>query len=391
MKQGKIKGWLGLLFMALVLFLPIGTLRPNRILPGTTFHLYSLLKEPMAWAFVVLGLILMAFLWSLVIKGGKYTPALDVFPWILTLLPASLLTAIAKYETIEVVYDPEVVRISLSSGFWLGLMGTILILSTGKRKGFLFLLTFLFLLVPPLLGWTPHLALLKEFLIIKPTFFMELQRHLVLALVSVLLAILPGILLGYGCYRFQRGREWILATVNFFQVAPTLSLLALVMIPLTLLSQAYPVLADWGIRGIGFAPAFIVLFCYCLLPITANTYAGFDQVEQEVTESAVAMGMKSNQVFWKVLFPLAFPVILSGVRTAVTQNLGNTILAGLIGGGGMGALIFLGLSQSASDLVILGTLPVVLFALIADEFLRRIEITAHYKMGGTYDSAHQRV
>lgn len=139
MKQGNIKGWLGLLFMALVLFLPIGTLRPNRILPGTTFHLYSLLKEPMAWAFVVLGLILMAFLWSLVIKGGKYTPALDVFPWILTLLPASLLTAIAMYEATEIAYDPEVVRISLSSGFWLGLMGTILLLSTGKWKGFLFL------------------------------------------------------------------------------------------------------------------------------------------------------------------------------------------------------------------------------------------------------------
>jgi osmoprotectant transport system permease protein len=79
--------------------------------------------------------------------------------------------------------------------------------------------------------------------------------------------------------------------------------------------------------------------------------------------------MSSRQVFWQVELPLAFPVILSGIRTALTQTIGNTILAGLVGAGGLGSIIFLGLAQAAPDLILLGALPVVILAWVSDQMM----------------------
>ena len=79
--------------------------------------------------------------------------------------------------------------------------------------------------------------------------------------------------------------------------------------------------------------------------------------------------MKKGQIFWKIHLPLSSPVILGGIRTAFTQSVGNTILAGLIGGGGLGSLIFLGLSQAAPDLIMLGVIPLVLMAVMIDFML----------------------
>jgi osmoprotectant transport system permease protein len=113
----------------------------------------------------------------------------------------------------------------------------------------------------------------------------------------------------------------------------------------------------------------IVLFLYSLLPITRNTLAGFQVVSPEDRDTARAVGMSSRQVFWQVELPLAFPVILSGIRTALTQTIGNTILAGLVGAGGLGSIIFLGLAQAAPDLILLGALPVVILAWVSDQMM----------------------
>jgi len=84
------------------------------------------------------------------------------------------------------------------------------------------------------------------------------------------------------------------------------------------------------------------------------------------------MGMSARRIFLAVEIPLSLPVIVSGMRTALTQSMGNAILAGLIGGGGMGAIIFLGLAQAASDLVLLGALPVAVSALLADRLMHHL-------------------
>lgn len=392
MKPAFLKVRAGLILAVLsFLFLPLGAFRPNRVVSGIPLTAQALMEGRLWLSLTGVILIVLTLSRLYIHRMPSWTrplrPLIFLAPWLLAAVPGILLVQLSQLHPAGVDFDPVVARISLSAGFWLLLTGILLLQSSAPRGSLLLVMTVIVTIATVAAGLTPQLALYKEFLNIQGTFFVELKRHLVLALASVAVAALPGILLGYACHRRSRLREWILGAVNLFQVAPTLSLLGLIMIPLTILSKNVPAAAALGIRGIGFAPAFIVLTLYCLLPITANAYAGFDQVEASVVDSAAAMGMTHKQIFGKVLFPLAFPVIFSGIRTAVTQNVGNTILAGLIGGGGMGALIFLGLSQSAPDLVILGTLPVVLMALSLEVVFKLAEARIIDRMGVTYDSA----
>jgi osmoprotectant transport system permease protein len=218
-------------------------------------------------------------------------------------------------------------------------------------------------------GSFPHLSIYLEYLNRRQTFIKELQQHLFLSLSAVTGGILVGVFLGLGVFRRWLSEQGVFLFVNLSQTVPTLSLLALLMIPLTMLSQRFPFLLKLGIRGVGWAPAVIVLFLYSLLPITRNTLAGFQVVSPEDRDTARAVGMSSRQVFWQVELPLAFPVILSGIRTALTQTIGNTILAGLVGAGGLGSIIFLGLAQAAPDLILLGALPVVILAWVSDQMM----------------------
>ncbi len=386
MKETFLKARVGLTLGVLgIIFLPLGTFRPNRVVRGIPLDGEALLEGGILLALAATGLVTAALIYALREREGKLF-LLNGVPWMLSFVPGLLMLILSSARPVGGNFDLEVARMSLSSGYWLVFAGILMLQSGTPRGGVLMSLTVLISLAVLGFGLAPHLALYKEFMNIEVAFYAELRRHLTLSLASVVVALLPGILLGYICHRHQRLREWILGTVNLFQVAPTLSLLGLIMIPLTFLSRNIPLVAELGIRGVGFAPAFIVLTLYCLLPITANAFSGFDQVETAVVDSALAMGMTRRQIFMQVLFPLALPVIFSGIRTAVTQNVGNTILAGLIGGGGMGALIFLGLSQSATDLVILGTIPVVLMALILDAVFKLVEERMTQRAGVTHDT-----
>jgi osmoprotectant transport system permease protein len=109
-----------------------------------------------------------------------------------------------------------------------------------------------------------------------------------------------------------------------------------------------------------------------MFPILHNALAGLKMVDPAVTEAAAAVGMTRRQIFLKVQIPLAIPLILGSIRTALTQSMGNTILAALIGGGGLGSFIFLGLAQSAPDLILLGVMPLVAITFIADALLSRV-------------------
>lgn len=384
-------GWALIAFS--LLCLPLGVFRPNRIVSGVPITIQSLFEVAgLVGTVAFLGL-LCAYVIS--VGGEKGVSRLadrieSLASWLLGMIPGLILWALSMVLVWQSPLTrlpffsevPPAARVSPGAGFWLLLVGILLLQGASghfkRRAAFTLTLT----VAVVIFGLSPDLSLYKELLNLKRTFVPELIRHMTLSFVSVFVAILPGIWLGYLCFRFDKLRNPIMTIVNFFQVVPTLSLLGLLMIPLSYLSGEIPLLASLGIRGIGFAPAFIVLWLYCLLPLTANALAGFEQIDSSVIASALAMGMTQRQLFWRVLLPLAGPLIVAGIRTATTQNIGNTILAGLIGGGGMGALIFLGLSQSASDLVILGTLPVVLMALMADSFFEMLE---HFNKDKMYE------
>jgi osmoprotectant transport system permease protein len=158
----------------------------------------------------------------------------------------------------------------------------------------------------------------------------------------------------------------VFGVLNFFQTIPSLALFGLLIAPLSYLAAHSPLLQQLGIRGIGWAPALLALVAYSLLPIVRNTSVALQAVAAEVIESARGMGMSPWQVFSQVRLPLALPVILEGMRITSIQAIGLTAVAALIGAEGFGSFIFQGLGQGAMDLVLLGALPTIVLALLAD-------------------------
>jgi osmoprotectant transport system permease protein len=186
-----------------------------------------------------------------------------------------------------------------------------------------------------------------------------------LAFGSLAAAAVVGLPLGVFCHRTPRVRPGILATLNVIETIPAIALFGILMAPLGALAAAVPLADRLGIRGIGAAPAVVALFLYSLLPIVANTVAGLKRVSRAAVEAAHGMGMTSSQVLTRVELPLALPVILTGVRVVLVQNIGMVTVAALIGGGGLGAFVFQGIGQTAIDLVLLGAIPIVTLAFSA--------------------------
>lgn len=129
-------------------------------------------------------------------------------------------------------------------------------------------------------------------------------------------------------------------------------------------------LATLGMRGIGSAPALIALTLYALLPIVRNTYTGLTGVPRAATEAGLGMGMSPRQLLLRVQLPLALPLVVDGVRAAAVLTVGTTTVAYLIGAGGLGVFIQRGIDQVVPDLVLLGAVPIILLALLADLLLR---------------------
>jgi osmoprotectant transport system permease protein len=127
------------------------------------------------------------------------------------------------------------------------------------------------------------------------------------------------------------------------------------------------------IFGIGYLPAIIALTIYGLLPILRNTYTGITGVNSAAIEAGVGMGMTSRQVLFMVEIPLALPIIIAGVRTATVLMVGVATLAALIGAGGLGDLIFRGISTSKSELILAGAIPAAILALVLDGLIKRFE------------------
>ena len=167
-------------------------------------------------------------------------------------------------------------------------------------------------------------------------------------------------------------RAPLFASLNIIQTIPSIALFGLLMAPLALLATSLPLLAQWGIKGVGLAPAVIALTLYSLLPIVRSTAAGMSQVPRPLIDAAIGIGLTPRQVLWKVELPLALSVFIAGLRVATVQTIGMAVVAALIGAGGFGAIMFQGLLGGALDLVLLGVVPVVAMAVLADALLKAL-------------------
>lgn len=224
------------------------------------------------------------------------------------------------------------------------------------------------------MGLLDQLSLLKEYENRQDLFNTAFLQHLQIVGLSLLPSLLIGVPLGIASVRqghvMSALRAPMFAVLNIIQTIPSIALFGLLMAPLAVLAAAMPLLAQWGIKGIGLAPAVIALTLYSLLPIVRSTAAGLSQVSPAVIEAATGTGLTTPQVFWKVELPLALPVFVAGLRVAIVQVIGMAVVAALIGAGGFGAIMFQGLLGGAVDLVLLGVIPVIAMAVAVDAVLK---------------------
>jgi osmoprotectant transport system permease protein len=214
-------------------------------------------------------------------------------------------------------------------------------------------------------GVWSEVSILKEYASRADVFWREAGAHLTLAIGSLAAAVAVGLPLGILIERKRGLRAPALNTLNAIQTIPSIALFGILIAPLGWISVHVPGAAALGVHGIGAAPAFLALFLYSLLPMTANTVVGLDDVPRDVVDAARGMGMTGRQRLFSIELPLALPVILTGVRIVLVQNIGLATIAALIGGGGFGVFVFSGLGQTAPDLILLGALPTVLLAFAA--------------------------
>lgn len=189
----------------------------------------------------------------------------------------------------------------------------------------------------------------------------HLELTLLAAVIVLVIAIPLGIALTRGPLRFLTGP--VLAIANIGQAAPAIGLVVL--------------LAFW--LGFGFWASIVALVLYAMLPVLRNTMVGIQQVDAHLVEAGRGMGMSAAAVLLKVELPLAVPVMLSGIRTALVLLVGTAALATFINGGGLGILITTGVNLNLPTVLFAGAILVALLALFIDWAGRVVEHLARPK------------
>ena len=182
-------------------------------------------------------------------------------------------------------------------------------------------------------------------------------EHIYISGIALVLGVIVAVPLGIALTRTNKLANIIIGLASVLQTIPSLALLTM-FIPFF---------------GVGKLTAVVALFIYSLLPILRNTYLGIKSVDPNMVDAAKGMGMTDFEQIRMVEIPLALPTIMRGIRLGTVYVIAWATLASYIGGGGLGDLIFSGLNLYKPDLIIGGTIPVVLLALISDFLLGLLE------------------
>lgn len=318
------------------------------LLPPTMILLYALVRKTRVseWLLsigaasgVLAPLVVLAYVGPQVVSSlgpfARYSPAAGMYVY---------LTAIA------IVY---LMKARIRIGDYIGLVVVlVVVLAMGYQGSF------------------DRLGILLEARNIGSRLSREISAHIRITGISIGFSVLIGIPLALVTYQSRRMRKLVFPLLNVLQTIPGIALFGLLIAPLAALSQAFPQLREWGIKGIGNTPAIIALSMYALYPIIRYSFTALSSIDASVVLAAQGMGMSSGQVWRIVRFPLATPGILHGVRVALVQTIGNATLAKLIGGDGLGVLVFEGLGQASVDMVLLGMLLIIALTVAADRIFQ---------------------
>ncbi len=182
-------------------------------------------------------------------------------------------------------------------------------------------------------------------------------EHLHLVLLAGIIAIVIGLVAGVTITYYPKAANVVLGVCQIMMVIPSFAMLGF-LLPLF---------------GIGFTTGVIALILYTLLPVTRNTYIGIREIPPSVLEAAKGMGMSELAILIKIKIPLALPVVMAGFRTAMVMVVGIAAIAAYVGAGGLGELIFHGISRSQPHRIITGAIFVSIIAVAIDLILGKVE------------------
>ncbi|SHE54400.1 osmoprotectant transport system permease protein [Marinitoga hydrogenitolerans DSM 16785] len=184
-------------------------------------------------------------------------------------------------------------------------------------------------------------------------------EHLFIFFISWILSVVVGVFIGIYITREKRKRYTNLALTitGITQSIPSVAVIALIFL----------------FMGIGKLTAIIALFLYGLVPIVFNTTSGIVSISPKIIEIAKGMGMNEKEILYKIEIPIALPAIFSGLRNSAIINIATATVASVIGGGGLGVIIFTGLSHYNAPIIFAGALPVSVLAIGIDIVLELFE------------------
>lgn len=182
-------------------------------------------------------------------------------------------------------------------------------------------------------------------------------EHLLIVLASVVLTIIVGVPLGVCAYFFPKVRKVVLGVVEILQTIPAMALLGVIMVVL----------------GAGKSTVILGLLLYSLLPVVQNTYVGLSEVDPAIKEVATGMGMTMMYRLIHVEFPVAFPLIFTGIRISTVTAVGVAVFGAFVGGGGLGGVIYRGIRIQNMKLILTSTFALMAMAIALDVVMAMIE------------------
>jgi osmoprotectant transport system permease protein len=287
--------------------------------------------------------------------------------------PVLMLWSAGAAAAAWVAAKSDIARTSLLWAAWLSLFASYVVifaatawLQPGALRAVLTYLPVAGIVVLMVTGQLSELAVAREYANNADVFAIEFRLHLAYVAGAVSIGLVAGLILGLLAVRRRALEPAIFGTLNVLQVFPTLAFIGLMNPILTGASDRIPLLNALGVRGVGWAPVIIVLSAYAVYPIARNTYTSLASLDPGVLDAARGVGMSRARMLAEIEFPLALPIIIAGLRVALVQTTAGAIVAGLIGGGGLGTFVFLGAGETATDLILLGVIPIMVLALFFD-------------------------
>lgn len=264
-----------------------------------------------------------------------------------------------------------VARAAPAAGAWLSLLALALSMAAaavirGGTPALPLLIGFIGLVALSAAGGLDSLSIAREAAGRAGELRDALASHVALAAAALLLALALAVPLSGLALGRPRLETAFLTAASGIQVVPSIALFGLLIAPLAALASAFPALRDVGLGGIGPAPAVLGIAAYLVLPLAQGILSGLRVAPVELVEAARGQGLSPAGVLWGLRLPLGAGVMLGALRLAAVQAVGLATLAALVGGGGLGTLVFQGIGQLATDLILLGTLPVLALSLAVD-------------------------